>query len=168
MTTVPAIEDGVAAGDVLGLGYGEHLLVWSLRRIATGRARCPLIAREFADACGREAERAMAAFGLFFATLARAGRRRLVVSPPGTVGLSTDERLLLAVFASAQAGAAVRLRAHLAWLARADDAPRLEAAATIVAMALALNGHRLSVPPFPPEIAAARLEFVVPVEFALR
>jgi hypothetical protein len=163
VTTAPAVEDGAGpAGGVLGLSYGEHVLVWSLRRMAAGRAACPLIAREFAGACGAEAERALAAFGLFFATLARAGRRRLVVAPPGTIGLSSDERLLLAVFASAQAGAAARLRAHLAWLARADEAPRLETAATIVGMALALNGHRLPLP------AASIGGFAAPAELGLR
>ena len=35
-------EEGVP-----GLSYGEHLLVWSWRNIATGRGGCPLIAREF-------------------------------------------------------------------------------------------------------------------------
>jgi hypothetical protein len=142
-----AVEPSMpVAPGVLGLSYGEHLLIWSIRRMATGRASCPLIAREFVDGCGAQAEQAMAAFAAFFAILARGGRRRLVVAPPGAVGLSTDERLLLAIFAAAQAGAAARLRAHLAWVARPQEQSRLEAAATVVAMALALNGHRL---PFP-------------------
>lgn len=41
-----------AASDVRGFGYGEHLPVCSWRRIVTGRADCPVIAREFADAGG--------------------------------------------------------------------------------------------------------------------
>lgn len=131
---------------LFGLGHGEHLLIWSLRHMAAGRAACPLIVREFADACGAQAEQALAAFAMFFATLARAGRRRLVVAPPGSVGLSTDERLLLAVFAAAQAGAASRLQAHLAWLARPQVHARLEAAARVVAAALRLNGHHLPLP----------------------
>jgi hypothetical protein len=139
-------ERAPAPPGLLGLSYGEHLLIWSMRRMASGRAGCPLIAREFADACGAEAEHVMAAFGFFFATLARAGRRRLMVSPPGCVGLSNDEQLILSVFAAAQTRAAARLRAHLAWLAPPQEEARLEAAATVVAAALALNGHRLSLP----------------------
>ena len=36
------------------LGYGEHLLVWTLRRIVFRRAVCPVVARAFADACGED------------------------------------------------------------------------------------------------------------------
>jgi hypothetical protein len=44
-----------ASADVRGFGYGEHLLVWSWRRIVDGRVHCPVMAQEFVDACGDDA-----------------------------------------------------------------------------------------------------------------
>jgi hypothetical protein len=140
----PAAPHSLAA-----LSYGEHFLIWVLRRIASGRGQCPLIAREFADACGQEAGKAWAAYGWFLEELARAGRRRLQLGIPGWPALTLDERLILAVFAAAQAKELSRLRAHLAWLFKGESSAGLETAAGVVAAALARNGHRLPLPEAP-------------------
>jgi hypothetical protein len=63
--------------DLTGLSYGEHLLVWSWRKIVTGRSGCPLIAREFLQLCGEDAAEVLATFYTFLQVLAYAGRRRL-------------------------------------------------------------------------------------------
>lgn len=139
-------DDAAAPTDVLGLTYGEHLIVWSLRRLALGRLHCPLVAREFAEACGAESGEALAAFQVLLWTLGRSGRRRLSVRPPGLLTLSRDEELLIAVFAAAQAGAPDRLRAHLTWLYGSSDTGRLEAAVKLVAGILAGKGHRVRLP----------------------
>ncbi len=73
-------------------------------------------------------------------------RRRLTVGFPGAGTASRDERLFLAVFAAAQAGAADRLAAHLRWLAGGADHRFLAATATVVAKALAGAGHQLALP----------------------
>jgi hypothetical protein len=141
-----ATEDPNVSANVLGLTYAEHLIVWSLRRLAVGRLHCPLVAREFAEACGAEAGQALAAFRVLLWTLGGSGRRRLTVGPPGLLDLSRDEELLLAVFAAAQMGEEDRLRAHLAWLYGSGDTARLEAAVRVVACTLAEKGHRLRLP----------------------
>jgi hypothetical protein len=139
-------DEATGAADLLGLTYAEHLIVWSLRRLALGRLHCPLVAREFAEACGAESGEALAAFRVLLWTLGGSGRRRLTVGPPGLLVLSRDEELLLAVFGAAQAGAEDRLRAHLAWLYGSSDTGRLEAAVKVVAETLAGKGHRLRLP----------------------
>ena len=72
------------SADVAGFGYGEHLLVWSWRRIAAGRGGCPVIAREFSDACGDDAAEVFATFCTFLRALAYACRRRLQIGHPGS------------------------------------------------------------------------------------
>ncbi len=44
---------------VLGLTYGEHLLVWTLRRLVARRSGCPLIAAEFTEVFGGRMARAL-------------------------------------------------------------------------------------------------------------
>jgi hypothetical protein len=144
----PAAPHSLAA-----LSYGEHFLIWVLRRIASGRGNCPLMAREFVDACGAAAGEARAAYGWFLEELARAGRRHLQLGIPGWPALTLDERLVLAVFAAAQAGELARLRAHLAWLFKGESSASLETAAGVVAAALARNGHRLPLPAVPVPVA---------------
>ena len=80
-------------------GYPEHLLVWTWRRIATGRAGCPLIAAEFTDACGDDAGEVFATFCTFLRALAHSGRGGLRVGPPGCRAITADERRLLTLIA---------------------------------------------------------------------
>jgi hypothetical protein len=148
--TVRKTDDTLAAGGKAlapGLSLAERMLICGLRRMASGGDRCPATRREFAETLGPLAEDALAAFRCFFWTLAAFGRRRLAVSFPGAGAVSRDERLLLAVFAAAQAGAADRLSAHLRFLAGGADHRFLAATATVVGKALAAAGHHLTLPP---------------------
>jgi hypothetical protein len=151
----PAAPHSLAA-----LSYGEHFLIWVLRRIASGRGNCPLMAREFVDACGAEAGEARAAYGWFLEELARAGRRPLQLGIPGWPALTLDERLLLAVFAAAQAEELARLRAHLAWLFKGESNANLETAVGVVTAALARNGHRLPLPAAPLPAATGEMSIL--------
>lgn len=149
------IADALAAGDHADLGLAERTLLHGVRRIASGGDRCPATRREFAEALGPLGEDALAAFRCFFWTLAAFGRRRLAVGFPGAGAISPDERLLLVVFAAAQAGETDRLCAHLRFLAGGADHRYLAAAATVVAKSLAVAGHRLTLPaPIRPAEAA--------------
>jgi hypothetical protein len=129
-----------------GLGLAERMLIYGVRRMASGGDRCPATRREFAEALGPLAEDALAAFRCFFWTLAAFGRRRLAVGFPGAGAVSCDERLLLAVFAAAQAGEAERLSAHLRFLAGGADHRFLAATAIVVGKALAAAGHDMTLP----------------------
>jgi hypothetical protein len=117
-----------------------------LRRMACSGDRCLATRREFAERLGPLAEDALAAFRCFFWTLAAFGRRRLAVGFPGAGMVSGDERLILVVFAAAQAGEADRLSAHLRLLSGGTDHRYLAAAATVVAKSLGAAGHRLTLP----------------------
>jgi hypothetical protein len=158
-----AREVTMAAGDranyetgVTGLSYGEHLLVWSWRRIITGRGDCPLIAREFLQLCGEDAAEVLATFYTFLQALACAGRRRLQVGYPGCSALTADERQMLVLIAVAQRHDAARLQAHLQIIARAALRPALAIAAR--ALGTALNEHDLRLPLPTPSLDEPRSE----------
>lgn len=132
VTTVPVQKSD--------FGYGEHLLVWSWRRLAAGRADCAWAEQEFTDACGEDGPEVFLTFTVFLKALAFSSRRRLAVGTPGCLHLTADERQVLALLAAAQAGSPARLEAHLRWIAEAERRPVLEIAAGALAMALTANG----------------------------
>lgn len=142
--------DPAAPMDLWRLAYGEHLLVWSFRAYAIGRYDCPAIVREYAAACGGLAREARVAVEVFAQQVEMQGRRPVNLSPPGCLGLSRDEQLLLAIFAAAQQGDEDRCGAHLTWLLAKPPRAPLYAAAQVAAQALALNGHGLGVAPSAP------------------
>lgn len=121
---VPRNRAGDTGADTAGISLAEHLLVWSWRKIATGRADCPLIAWEFKRFCGEDAAEVLATLCAFLRALAYAGRRRLQIGYPGCAVLTADERQCLLLIAAAQTGDEVRFDAHLRWLARAGFSPR--------------------------------------------
>jgi hypothetical protein len=142
--------------DLRDLGYGEHLIVWGFRALVSGRGDCPVVAREFRQACGDLAGETRAALTVFVQQLAVQGRRPVTLAPPGCLTLTRDEQLVAAVFAAAQAQDQARLDAHLTWLLAGPPGQPFAAAARAVAQALALNGHALrlcpiAAPPAPEE-----------------
>jgi hypothetical protein len=148
MPMVPGHRVASPQAGIAGIGRAEHLLVWSWRRIAAGRADCPLIAREFRQLCGEDAAEVLATFGVFLRALAYAGRHRLKIGYPGWAGLTADERQCLMLIAAAQTGDEVCFETHLRWLARAERRPALEISTQ--ALATALEMHDLQLQPFPP------------------
>ncbi len=129
-----------------GFGYGEHLLVWSWRRIAAGRAQCPLTAREFADACGEDAGEVFLTFCTFLKALAFASRRQLTIGTPGCMAVTADERQVLTLLAAAQADVPALFEAHLRWLAKSEQRHILKIAAGALATALKVNDLHLALP----------------------
>jgi hypothetical protein len=69
-----ANERTLGIDDVLGFGYAEHLLVWAWRRMVAGRGDCPVLMRQFAEACGEDGP-VVATLAVFLQILARASRR---------------------------------------------------------------------------------------------
>ena len=134
------------AADMRGFGYGEHLLVWSWRRIAAGRADCRLMAREFGDACGEDAAEVFATFCTFLKALGFACRRRLAIGEPGAPAVTADERQVLTLIAAAQAATPALMEAHLRWLTEPDRRHVLQIAAGALANALKANELRLALP----------------------
>jgi hypothetical protein len=143
------MEDGsetVPTAAVVGLSYGEQLLLWSLRRLATQGHPSPLVTREFTDACGADAAEVLTTFRAFLGVLAFGGRRRLSVGHPGCLQLTWDERRLLALVAIAQDGDDAWLDAHLCWLVRGELTRQLALAARALAAELADHDLRLPLP----------------------
>jgi hypothetical protein len=129
--------------DIRALTFGEHLVVWGFRAFVIGRGECPVVQRAFEEACAPMGREALNAYAVFVQQLAYRGRRKIIVARPGCFGLTTDEQLVLALFAAAQAGAHDRLEAHLTWLLARLPVPPLAAAVGLIAQALAFNGHGL-------------------------
>src|SRR5579862_5959908 len=84
------------------LSHGERLLVRTLRRLAL-RIACPGAKTHFELACGCAGEAAYAAMVAFVEQLRATGQRRMEIMAPPAHNLTSDERLILAVFAAAQA-----------------------------------------------------------------
>jgi hypothetical protein len=129
------------------LQRGEHMLLWSFRAIAFGRADCPLVRRQFEETCGPLATEALAALTVFVRELGVGGRRRLTLAAPGSFRVTCDEQTVLAAFAAAQSEEYARMEAHLSWLI--GDAVRapFPAACCLLAQAFAMNDLALRCPP---------------------
>lgn len=135
--------DPALAADLRALTSGEHLLVWSFRAVAAERFDCPIVLRQYGDACGGQAAQAHAALRVFAQQMGLVGRRPVTLAPAGCVSLTRDEQLLLAIFAAAQAADRARFDAHLTWLLARPPQGSFYAAARLVGEALAGAGRRL-------------------------
>jgi hypothetical protein len=150
------------------LTRGEHMLLWAFRASAFGAGRCGLVRRQFEDSCGPGGAEAINALLVFVRELALQGRRTISVCAPGSLRLSRDEQLVLAVFGAAQMEDYARMEAHLAWLVGAEPPHVFGAVACLIADTFGLNGLVLRVPeiaPAPeawPAPEAAASEVVVP------
>lgn len=154
-------------GDLL---RGEHTLIWAIRALAFGAGACPLLKRQFADCCGPIGSETLNALTVFVHELGLHGRRKVTLCAPGSYRLSCDERLLLALFAAAQAEDYGRMEAHLAWLLADAPRPPFGAAACLVAQAFGMNDLTLRVPEWPDtgDHTAPDTEDSVIVPFPLR
>ena len=139
-----AAED--AQGAPSDFGFGEHLLLWSWRRMATGRTFCPLMMDDFAAAFGSDGPEVFATFCTFLQALAIASRKPLTIGAPGCPQITADERQALTLIAAAQAKAPAMLEAHLRWIAIPEKRLLLRIAANALARALAVNAMVLDLP----------------------
>ena len=121
------------------LTHGERLLIRAVRLLAL-HTPCHGLRAHFEAACGCAGVEAYRALEVFLQQLRRHGRRRLALSVPADPRLTGDEALVLAAFASAQAGDYRRLDRWLIVLLGAPPPAALGAAACLVADILGLNG----------------------------
>lgn len=132
-------------GEILGFGYAEHLLVWSWRRLATGRC-CPLMVDEFTAACGEDGPEVFVTFCIFLKALAVASRKQFAIGAPGCLAITADERQVLTLLAAAQAESPALLEAHLRWIAAPEKRHVLQIATGGLARALAENELGIALP----------------------
>ncbi|MFN3230040.1 MAG: hypothetical protein ACK41P_09330 [Asticcacaulis sp.] len=122
------------------LTCGERMVIWAFRVHASGCNACPVMVRTFKDLLGPYAEAAFRAFRQFAETLDRTARRPVRVSRPGSLHLLQDEKLLLCLFAAAQAGDPDRFCAHFRFLSGHEPREPFAASAHVFAEALRLRG----------------------------
>ncbi|MEJ0025683.1 MAG: hypothetical protein WDN01_06610 [Rhizomicrobium sp.] len=96
------------------------MLIFALRMLVAGRARCPLLHEEMDIAAGPLAMEFLAALSIFLMTLGNGSRRRLAVGPPPCHHRMPDEEAILCLVAAAQEDDEERLAAHLCWLVRSE------------------------------------------------
>ena len=128
-------------------GPGEHLIVWSARRImAQGGDDYGQLVLECVDACGSDTAEVFATVYTFLQVLRNASRNQLQFGAPGCPALTADERRLLTLVAASQTDNDAQFDAHLRWLAHADLCEEVAIATRSLATALKLNGFSLSLP----------------------
>lgn len=135
--------DYCALSDLSALTHGERLLLRTARALALD-IDCRGFRSQFEDACGWAGPEAFRALSVFIAQVGLKGRRRLTISLPGDARVTSDEDLLLAAFASAQAEDYRGLEAGLRRLLGCEAQRPMGAAACMVGQALAMNGLALS------------------------
>lgn len=124
----------------------EQLLIWAVRRWHLRGTISREIEVGFLALCGiTEVETALYAFNDLMATLARYGRRRIILGGPRGA-LSLDERSILTLLAVHQHENEDYAEAILSWLVPAGVANRLSAYATLLAGTLTRSGHILPMP----------------------
>ena len=142
-------------GDLRDLERAEHMLVWAARAIAAGQASSPAVQQVFNGACGPHGAHVLNAY---FALVKLVGISRgepLRLHAPGCLGVSDDERELVAAVAAAQfdlrrGPKSQRLEMVLERLI--DGSPRagVLSAARAVAHGLVIYGHLLPTREAPP------------------
>jgi hypothetical protein len=146
LTVVPLHSEPLAMDDRGDFGFGQHLLIWSWRRMAAGRSFCPLMMDDFAAAFGDDGPEVFATFCTFLQALGFASRRPLIIGAPGCPAITADERQALTLLAAAQADAPAMLQAHLRWIALPEKRTLLKIATSALARALAVNDMHLDLP----------------------
>jgi len=142
------IPDPLAPSGLSELSAAEHGLLIVFRSIVAGHDQKSALRWALKVHCGPQSGEVIEILRVFIHRVAVQGRREVVISPPGAAGLTRDEQLILAVFASAQSSDFTRLNAHLSYLlGRTPDAGFI-AGACVVADIVHRNGGILrSSPP---------------------
>lgn len=138
---LPLMDD-----DGPAFGFGQHLLIWSWRRMAVGHTFCPLMMDDFSAAFGEDGPEVFATFCTFLQALGFASRRPLTIGAPGCPEITAGERQILTLLAAAQADAPAMLEAHLRWIAIPEKRTVLEIATSALARALLVNDMNLDLP----------------------
>jgi hypothetical protein len=155
------LDETPAAGRIsmIGLSYGEHLIVWGLRRVVAAHGPDGQLLDECHAAFSDDGDEAMRALCLFLCLLGRAARRPIQIGTPGTLAVTWDEGRILTFLAAAQRWAEgdgpARVDAHLQWLAPPAHRPALAQVSLALGNLLAAHGHFFSLPADAPAITGA-------------
>ncbi len=131
------------------LDPAEHLLVWSLRAMATGHGDCPALGQTFERLCGPLGQAALQAHFILVRMLGMSARRQMRVHTPGCPCVGVDETAVVGLVAAAQQ--ALRdsddglLRLRLGFLVGRGSTDTVRSAAMGLAQVLSLSGRKLPV-----------------------
>jgi hypothetical protein len=124
--------------------YPEHLLMWTWRKLLIGCADCSLLEKEYSSIIGGgELLRVQV---VFLNTVGNGSRRPLAVGHLGYLGVTPDERRMLALIAALQSGHEALLSSHLSWLVRAECRAAVTATGRVLARLLLRYNLRLPDP----------------------
>jgi hypothetical protein len=132
------------------LDPAEHLLVWSLRAMATGHGDCPALGQTFERLCGPLGHAALQAHFILVRMIGMSARRQLRVHTPGCPCVGVDETAVVGLVAAAQQALQLGagdnlLRLRLAFLIGQTSTETVRAAALGLAQTLKLSGRILPV-----------------------
>lgn len=127
----------------------EHLLLWSLRAMATGHDDCPALAQTFDRLCGPMGQAVLQAHFVLVRLIGLAARRQMRVHAPGCPCVGADETAIIGLAAAAQQALRARddglLGLRLDFLVERRSAEAVRCAALGLAQALSLGGRELPV-----------------------
>lgn len=121
---------------ITALGFGGGFALWGIRAIVSGKGKCcrlnagfdrafaidNVMDKTLATQTNRRAGCfAMNAMKSFCYQLGTLGRREIVISSPGTMGVTADELSIVSILAGGQAGDKDRCEAHLCWLLATNE-----------------------------------------------
>jgi hypothetical protein len=118
--------------EIAELGYGERLLLITLRKIVLGRGRCPALLREIARLPGCDPSDLVRTLAILLSAINNGCRRTVCVGYLGHAGPTFDEQRILALVAATQAEAGDLVAAHLAWLVEAPHQKPVAIAARVL------------------------------------
>jgi len=140
----------VARFAMVGLTYGEHLIVWGLRRVVTESGPDGLLLDECCCAFSDDGDEALRMLCLFLCMLGRSARRPFEIGAPGALAVTRDENRILMLLAAAQRwaenGDQALVDAHLLWLAAPEHRPALAQVTLALGNLLAAHGYVLAIP----------------------
>jgi hypothetical protein len=130
---------------MMGIGDGERLVIWGIRKIVDQQFVEPDLPAEFQACFGADGAEGLRIFCSFFRVFGQATRRPYQVAPPRSLLLLRDEQRILILLAAAQLGLAsgdlALLEAHLLWIAGPDHRPALCRMSLAFAQLLVAHGH---------------------------
>jgi hypothetical protein len=129
------------------LALPQQIMIWSLRRYATGNGRSEVLAPMFRRIFGLAGvEEALTAFAGLMMALEHRGRRPIRIEPMTARRLSADEACVLRLMAAQQRGDEDTAMAVAAWLVNAPAMDDLLRASRALAIALASREHLVQEP----------------------
>jgi hypothetical protein len=153
-TMYPFLKDK----QITDLGFGGGFALWGFRAIASGQSNCRCLSVGFNRAFsmdinepqsqhgGTSGRLAMNALKSFAFQIGNRGKRKIILSEPGAMGVTADEITIVASLSAAQAGKDDLCFAHLTWLLAGVDTQYAQHAAETYGLICSRAGVEIDAP----------------------